>query len=197
MRKYIAYAVCVVLLILSGCSADPDIILKGTQNSASAKEEELLSEEEPPSSAEEEACIYVYICGAVQNPGVYELPLESRIYQLVEAAGGMSEDADGQSVNLAEIVSDGQMVRIPSHAETEDRPEENVSTGISTDGKVNINTASVDQLMTLNGIGQTKAEQIITYREENGAFPDTESIMQVSGIGKGTYEKIKNSITVQ
>lgn len=197
MRKYIAYVVCVVLLILSGCSANPDIILKGTQNSAPVEGEVSLPVEEPLSSAQEEACIYVYICGAVQNPGVYELPLESRVYQLVEAAGGMSEEADEQSVNLAEVVSDGQMVRIPSRAETEGQAEEAVSAGISTDGKVNINTASAEQLMTLNGIGQTKAEQIITYREENGAFPDTEAIMQVSGIGEGTYEKIKNSITVQ
>lgn len=197
MRKYITYAVCVILLILSGCRANPDIILKGTQNSAPSEEKVSLSVEESLSPEQEVSGIYVYICGAVKNPGVYELLPGSRVYQLVEAAGGMSEDADGQRVNLAEVVTDGQMVRIPSCTETEEQPEETVSDGISADGKVNINTASAEQLMTLNGIGQTKAEQIITYREENGAFPDTKAIMQVSGIGEGTYEKIKNSITVQ
>ncbi len=198
--KHITYVLilCVILLFLPGCSADPDIILKGSGGSAPAEEKVSCSEEEPVSPNQEESTIYVYICGAVQNPGVYEMAPESRIYQLVDAAGGMSGDADEQSVNLAETVTDGQMVRIPFRTEAEGTPgDTGGSAGISADGKVNINTASVEQLMSLNGIGETKAEQIITYREENGAFPDTEAIMQVSGIGEGTYEKIKNSITVQ
>lgn len=195
--KHITYVLCIVLLFLSGCAANPDVILKGTEISAPVEETMSCPEEEPVSPEQEEAVIYVYICGAVQNPGVYEMSPKSRIYQLVDAAGGMAEDADEQSVNLAETVTDGQMVRIPFLAEAEGQPEEAGSAGISADGKVNINTASVEQLMSLNGIGEAKAEQIVTYREENGAFLDTEAIMQVSGIGQGTYEKIKNSITVQ
>lgn len=195
--KHITYVLCIVLLFLSGCAANPDVILKGTEISAPVEETMSCPEEEPVSPEQEEAVIYVYICGAVQNPGVYEMSPKSRIYQLVDAAGGMAEDADEQSVNLAETVTDGQMVRIPFLTEAEGQPEEAGSAGISADGKVNINTASVEQLMSLNGIGEAKAEQIVTYREENGAFLDTEAIMQVSGIGQGTYEKIKNSITVQ
>ena len=197
MRKYIACAVCMMMLFLAGCSADPDVILKGEKISETTEESISLSEAEPIASGQEETGIYVYICGAVCNPGVYELPLGSRVYQLVDAAGGMSEDADKQGVNLAETVADGQMVRIPFCTETESQPMETTPVGISADGKVNINTASVEQLMSLSGIGETKAKQIITYREENGAFPDIEAIMQVSGIGEGTYEKIKDSITVQ
>lgn len=197
MRKYIACAVCMMMLFLAGCSADPDVILKGEKISETTEEGISLSEAEPIASGQEETGIYVYICGAVCNPGVYELPLGSRVYQLVDAAGGMSEDADKQGVNLAETVADGQMVRIPFCTETESQPMETTPVGISADGKVNINTASVEQLMSLSGIGETKAKQIITYREENGAFPDIEAIMQVSGIGEGTYEKIKDSITVQ
>lgn len=198
--KHITYVLvlCTILLFLSGCSTDPDVILKGTGISAQEEEKVSHPEEEPLSSEPEEASVYVYICGAVQNPGVYEMAPESRIYQLVDAAGGMVGDADEQGVNLAETVTDGQMVRIPFCTESEGMAEDTGgSVGISADGKVNINTASVEQLMSLNGIGEAKAEQIVTYREENGAFPDTEAIMQVSGIGEGTYEKIKDNITVQ
>ncbi len=202
MKSWIVYSICVFLLFsLAGCGPDPDIILKGNESSAVSEEQAGQDDGDESSPKDQEAAnIYVYICGAVCSPGVYEMAPDSRVYELVDAAGGMSGDADGQSVNLAETVSDGQMVRIPFCGETNAGGEEageSGAPGISSDGKVNINTASAEQLMTLSGIGQTKADQIIAYREKNGAFPNIEAIMQVSGIAEGTYEKIKDSITVQ
>ena len=214
MKKWFHAIVCVALLAISGCRPDPDLIL---QNGASVQEAEpsALEEErtdpggdsqaehaEPEEDSGEDTGqpeICAYICGAVRSPGVYELEADSRVFQLVELAGGMSEDADEKSVNLAEILTDGQMVWIPTK-------EESLSgAGISQAGSpaggtgtelININTASASELMELNGIGETKAEAIIAYREEHGAFGSTEEIMQVSGIGQGTFDKIKDEITV-
>ena len=202
MKKWL---VCVFLLVfLTGCRVDPDMILKGDEISVIAEEDMCSRTEAEPEMQEQKdndsSGIYVYICGAVKNPGVYELEKGSRVYQLVDAAGGLNEDADDRSVNLAETITDGQMVRILSVTEAEGGSEQefaNYASGITTDGKVNINTASEEELMSLSGIGQTKADGIIAYREEHGAFRNTEEIMQVSGIGESTYEKIKKDITVQ
>jgi competence protein ComEA len=198
-KKWMIYVVCFALIFnLAGCASKADMILKGSNTASGAEDDVLQSEDDVLVSKEQETSkIYVYICGAVQNPGVYEMEADSRIYQVVEAAGGFLEEADAQSVNLAETVTDGQMVRIPSQSDGETSSSQVSIPGISADGKININTASVEQLMTLSGIGQTKAEQIVAYREKNGAFADTEAIMQVSGIAEGTYEKIKDDITVQ
>lgn len=214
MKKWFPAIVCVALLTISGCRPDPDLIL---QNGASVQEAESSAPEEermdPGGDSQAEHAepeedsgedtgqpeICAYICGAVRSPGVYELEADSRVFQLVELAGGMSEDADEKSVNLAEILTDGQMVWIPTKEES--LSGEGISQAGSPAGGtgtelININTASASELMELNGIGETKAEAIIAYREEHGAFGSTEEIMQVSGIGQGTFDKIKDEITV-
>ncbi|MCC8029807.1 MAG: helix-hairpin-helix domain-containing protein [Lachnospiraceae bacterium] len=154
---------------------------------------------------DESSVICVYICGAVRNPGVYEMAEPARVYQLVELAGGLTEDADEQSVNLAQFAEDGQMIWIPTEEESAAgvaAPQEAESGTASSDsageesGKVNINSADISELTTLNGIGETKAAAIVAYREEHGSFQSIEEIMQVSGIAEGTYEKIKDYITV-
>ncbi len=149
------------------------------------------------------AGIYVYICGAVEKPGVYEVPEGSRIYELVEMAGGMTEEADETSVNLAQAVEDGTMVRIPTVEETASGGNSGwvsssgeTGVGETSGKKVNINTAGVEELMSLNGIGEVKARAIVDYREEHGSFKSAEEIMQVSGIGESTYDRIKEDITV-
>lgn len=183
---------CALFLFLSGCGKKPDLILQETSQA-----QETLSEQE--TEKQQSQNIFVYICGEVKNPGVYELPLGSRIYQLVEKAGGMKKKADTGAVNLAETLMDGQMIRIPEQSEHGQQTVSAASdsTGNGTDGKININTASREQLMTLAGIGEAKADQIIAYRTDNGAFQKIEDIMQVAGIKEGLFEKIKECITVQ
>lgn len=183
---------CALFLVLFGCGEKPDLILQETSLA-----QETLSEQE--TEKQQSQNIFVYICGEVKNPGVYELPSGSRIYQLVEKAGGMKKKADAGAVNLAEALMDGQMIRIPGQSEPGQQTVSaaSESTGSGTDGKININTASREQLMTLAGIGETKADQIIAYRTDNGAFQKIEDIMQVAGIKEGLFEKIKECITVQ
>ena len=183
---------CALFLVLFGCGEKPDLILQETSLA-----QETLSEQE--TEKQQSQNIFVYICGEVKNPGVYELPSGSRIYQLVEKAGGMKKKADAGAVNLAEALMDGQMIRIPGQSEPGQQTVSaaSESTGSGTDGKININTASREQLMTLAGIGETTADQIIAYRTDNGAFQKIEDIMQVAGIKEGLFEKIKECITVQ
>lgn len=165
--------------------------------------------------------IYVHICGAVVNPGVYELEDGSRVFEGIEAAGGLREDACGDYVNQASALKDGERLVIPTLEEIETAKAEGnarslwemgaadenaaaaasaensgASASMDGDGRVNINTATESELGNINGIGQGKAAAIVQYRQENGSFASIEDIMNVSGIKEGTYEKIKDKITV-
>lgn len=144
--------------------------------------------EEHTEHTEDVEYIFVYVCGAVNLEGVYELPSGSRVYEAVEAAGGFREDADKSNVNQAEVLEDEERIYVPVVGEETQEDS-------SKDGKVNINKASKEELMTLPGVGESRAESIIQYREENGAFRSVEDIMQVSGIKEGLFEKIKDMIT--
>lgn len=151
----------------------------------------------------------VYVCGAVNNPGVYTLSGTPRMADAVEAAGGMNEQADKNILNLAQYISDGQMIRIPAIGEVtdiEDRTEQqssdsnedkaNNSDVGQTNSKIDLNSATVTELMTIPGVGQTKAEAIVRYREENGRFEKVEDIMQISGIKEGSFAKMEPYICV-
>lgn len=144
-------------------------------------------------SSTEQSMIYVYVCGAVRAPQVVELPAESRVWDALEAAGGFAAEADRNAVNLAEPLTDGQKLYFP----TEGERELTGSDQASSDGRININTADAAQLCTLPGIGTSRAEAIIAYRKQNGAFAAVEDIMKVSGIKEGAFEKIKDRITVK
>jgi competence protein ComEA len=137
----------------------------------------------------------VYICGAVANPGVYELTGGSRICDALDAAGGFSENAGTTYLNLAEFVSDGQKIYVPTQEEltVELAAEEEAA---ADDGRININTASKEQLVTLPGIGDAKADSIIAYRTEHGAFSTIEEIMEIPGIKEAVFSKIKDFISV-
>ena len=137
--------------------------------------------------------ICVYVCGEVRAPGVYELREGDRIVDAVEAAGGTTEAASDTWLNLAEPVSDGQKIEVPSREQAEELEEENRK---AQSGLVNLNTASTEELMTLAGIGQSKAEAILSYREEHGGFEKPEDLMEIPGIKEGVFEKIKDQITV-
>lgn len=159
-------------------------------------ESEVLSEvQNTPvtESSTEPIKIYVHICGEVNNPGVYELAEGSRIFEAVEAAGGFTEEAAQASLNLAQVISDEEQIVILTQDEAAEkaRLEREQAAGI-----VNLNTASKEQLMTLTGIGESRAEDILRYRQESGGFQAIEEIMNVPGIKESAYLKIKDSITV-
>jgi len=137
------------------------------------------------------------ISGAVVRPGVYNLPPNSRIQDAIQAAGGFSEDAVVEILNLAAELADGQKIVVMAEGEVAlpvGGTERSIP--IEVNGLININTATVDQLDTLPGIGPAKAGDIITYRQNNGAFDKIEDIQNVSGIGPATFENIRNLISV-
>ena len=161
--------------------------------SSEPAEEMEYSEE----SSVQPAVIFVDISGAVEKPGVYEVTKETRLFEVIEMAGGLSEDADADHVNQASFVEDGQKIIIPvkgSDTAGDLLSSDSENSG-SVSGLININTASADELKTLNGIGDAMAERIIEYRSSR-AFRSREDIMSVDGIGSKTYEKIKDHITV-
>lgn len=125
--------------------------------------------------------IWVHVCGGVVNPGVYELPIGSRINDAVLAAGGFDEEADCEIMNLVEEITDGQQVRIPFIG------EQQVNTG---SGLTDINSATVEQLCQIPGIGESRAEAIIKYRDTNGAFECPEDLMRVPGIKEGIFARV-------
>jgi len=151
------------------------------------------------------APIQVHVVGAVRRPGVYTLPPESRLFQAVAAAGGMTEDADQERINLAERIYDGQQVYVPRRG-TPIPPSPTPMTAASNSRggqqpagitqKININTATAAELETLPGIGPVYAERIIAYRQEHGPFKDPAEIKKVKGIGQARYEQLKALITV-
>lgn len=171
---------------------------------AQAEGERLSGQEE------EETLIRVYVCGAVINPGVVSLPAESRVEDALIAAGGFKDDALRQALNLADWVCDGQMLYFPAEGEDMERlaaggwPGYGTQSGMGAEpgsgqaaGLVNINTADEAALITLPGIGEGRAKDIIAYREEYGRFNSPEDIMKVSGIKTSVYEKICDKITVK
>lgn len=158
--------------------------------------EALLDRTETPVSgcteAAEPKMISVYVCGAVVSPGVVELPEESRAADALQAAGGFAEDAETSYVNLAAKVTDGEKLYFPSVTEEPCLTAQEKGTEL-----VNINTAGVDVLCTLSGIGEARARDIVAYREENGSFKAKEDIMKVPGIKENAYKKICDSITIK
>lgn len=148
--------------------------------------------------------LYVHVCGAVNAPGVYELKTDARIYEALEAAGGMTEDAAADWINQAEALSDGERIYVPTQEEAEESAQSvsgrwadpNGNAGGSVSDKININTAAKEELMTLSGIGASKAESILKYRQEHGNFQNIEDLKKIEGIKDGVINKIKDDITV-
>lgn len=139
--------------------------------------------------------IYVQIDGAVKKPGVYKLPADSRVFLLIEKAGGLKSDAADSELNQAELLTDGQKITVLTKKELKSRQKE-ASDPVDGDGRVDLNRADEQTLTTISGIGPSKAAAIIAYREEHGPFKKTEDITKVSGIGAATYRRIKDKITV-
>lgn len=137
--------------------------------------------------------ICVYICGYVTNPGIYTVNKNTRVYEIIELAGGLSDEADDTALNLAGFVSDGQKLYIPAKGENTAEADCQVQAEKTL---VNINTADKAALMTLPGIGEAKAEDILQYRKNKGAFKNIEEIKNISGIKEAAFNKIKDLICV-
>ena len=202
---------------LSGCQNHKTEIMLDDQDTEKNTETEsgseeisnevtVLNEAELSEIPQEEiqAEIFVDVCGAVANPGVYEMDADSRVFQVIEAAGGFLPEAASASVNQAQPVSDGQQIYVPTQEEVEEgtmsaviQQTETAGDSDMAEGVVNINTADADILKSLSGIGDAKAQAILAYREEYGAFSAIEEIMQVPGIKESTFSAIKDKITVK
>ena len=139
--------------------------------------------------------IYVYACGEVVSPGVYEVKPDSRVFEILSLAGGVTDEADLSYINQAESCYDGEKIYVPAEGEYEDPAYAGSGAGES-DDRININTADSSSLQGLQGIGASRAEDIIAYREKNGKFTTIESIMEVPGIKQGTFDRIKDHIKV-
>ena len=156
----------------------------------------LVIEKNNSSGNEEPKTLFVHVGGAVVNPGLYELAEGSRVKDAIDAAGGLKEDADLDSINLAEQLGDGVHL-VVSTTQTQD-----TNTGLASDtkaqssGKVNINSASVSELKSLDGVGDATAQKIVDYRQNQGRFTKIEDLKNVSGIGDKKYESLKDKICV-
>ena len=145
--------------------------------------------------------IYVDVKGEIHHPGVYQMKAESRVKDLIEAAGGFTPLADNQKLNLAQLLEDQMVIVVPKKGEEVNSELAQAPTSqkkeVGKEGKVNINTATVEELKTLKGIGEKKAEAIIEYRKKNGSFKNKEELMKVRGIGKKLYESFQERVIVQ
>jgi len=179
----------VSMLILCGCGSKTSMISFESANELLQTAEE--SEQMLPSTEADEY-IVVYICGAVKSPGVFSLPKNSRVKDALEAAGGFSEAAAESSVNLAARLKDEEMICVLTLEEQAEKDEDTQSSPL-----VDINTADINTLCGLPGIGESRARDIVMYRKENGAFRVKEDIMKVNGIKESLYKKICDLITVK
>ena len=197
------------VLVFGGCGSQGSV-LKRTQEESSLletqeKEPETADgaetkdgQEENPEQTEESLpeWIYVDVCGAVENPGVYRIEAGSRVFQVLEQAGGCTEDASLETVNQADLLSDGQKIRIYTKEEAGQMEKKLQEEDPLLDDRVDINRAGKEELMTLTGVGETRAQAILAYRETHGSFSSVEELMQVEGIKEKTYEKLKDQIRI-
>lgn len=187
-------------------SEDTDIVSEDTSSETAISGDQEPDGNQAPDGTPailtgEPGKIYVYVCGAVAAPGVYELDEGSRVNDALVAAGGFSEDADRNVVNLAEEASDEQRIYFPVHGENLSQKWSSEDLDHAADsgeyaGLININKADVSELMELPGIGETRAGQIVEYRRTYGGFSTKEDLKNVSGIGDSIYRKLESYITV-
>lgn len=165
-----------------------------SKDSSSEKEVKKEEKEEPL----EQDQITVDVKGAVKSPGIYDLPVGSRVHDAVQKAGGLTEEADSKSLNLAQKVSDEALVYVPSKGEeaASQQAASGTSPSTSKEKKVNLNKASLEELKQVKGLGGKRAQDIIDHRETNGKFKSVDELKKVSGIGAKTIEKLKDYVTV-
>ena len=207
IKEYKIIVVCVGLGLAVGAffllKPIPEIPVKDTnpqtelESSVKVKsKEEIPKDIEETTEVVEQDLITVDVKGAVKSPGIYNLPLGSRVHDAVQKAGGMTENADSKNLNLAQKVSDESLVYVPSKEETDIQEASPNTTSSKESKKVNINKASLEELKQVKGLGGKRAQDIIDYRETKGTFKSVDDLKNVSGIGAKTIEKLKDYVTV-
>lgn len=181
-----------LLLTVCGCSSRTDNMLRLNTELQTEVETELA--ETDTELTEEPSEICVFVCGQVKNPGVYRLEAGSRVCDAIEKAGGCLDTADMWAVNQAEILTDESRIYIPEPGEDISAEEGNPSVQ---DGRISLNHAGKEELMTLPGIGEAKADSILEYRELNGGFKTIEELMNIPGIKEGIFQKIQDCVMVE
>ena len=174
--------------------AEVAAVSKDSSTEKDVKKEEKEEKEEPV----EQDLITVDVKGAVKSPGIYDLPVGSRVNDAVQKAGGLTEQADSKSLNLAQKVSDEALVYVPTKGEEAASQQTASGTASSTskEKKINLNKASLEELKQVKGLGGKRAQDIIEHREANGKFKSVDELKKVSGIGAKTIEKLKDYVTV-
>lgn len=144
----------------------------------------------------EQDLITVDVKGAVKSPGIYDLPVGSRINDAVQKAGGLTDNADSKSINLAQRISDEALVYVPTKEEATSQEAHSNASNTKENKKVNLNKASLEELKQVKGLGAKRAQDIIDHRESNGKFKSVDELKKVSGIGAKTIQKLKEYVTV-
>lgn len=195
-------SIIITLLSISGCHKNENedtVKLREAKAEQDDLKETKQKEKTEEKTKENQAAgeVLVHVCGQVQSPGVYRLKTGSRIFEALEAAGGILETAAGEALNQAETLTDGEQIYVPAKEEAALAAQiSSKDTDVSADGKVNINTATKEELMTLNGIGDSRAESIMRYREERGGFTAIEELKEIEGIKDGIFNKLKDQVKV-
>ena len=199
---------------MAGSVSEKEVSFSGTAGEDGAALPEETKTEHPentgglpegqPETEQTEQSAYVYVCGAVCQPGVYPITDQTRVFEAIDLAGGFRADADEQWLNQAEILQDGQRLYVYTKEETQQMEQKGITpseTGSggqknATEGKINLNTANREILMTLPGIGESKADALLAYRDEHGPFQSIEEIQNIPGIKSAVFSRIKDRITV-
>ncbi len=199
LNQFIKMALSVMFLcVFSACvdrnvqtSESESLTVLAKLSDASGKQNDIVEENKENAAAQIETpqTAFVHICGEVVYPGVYEVAADARVCDVLLLAGGFTDEAEADSVNMAQYVFDGMQVVIPSE-------NSQIAEMGTSSGKINLNTATKEELCTLPGIGESRAEDIIAYRTTHGGFSTIEEIMQVSGIKNAVYSRIKDLIWV-
>ena len=183
-----------LLFILTGCSLSPGgEIIEQVDSEYALDDDDHEGRMEEEMTTSKEDFIWIHICGQVKEPGVYSFKEGCRVFDAVEAAGGFTEYADKDSINLAMTLLDEGKIYIPSTGEQKEEKKQNQD---QSDGRINVNTATLDDFMTLPGIGEKRAESILKLREQKGSFQTVEELLEAEGIKEGIFEQIKDFIKV-
>ena len=204
IKEYRIIVICTGLGLLVGgfflLKPTPQTPVKETnlQAEVAAVSKDLSTEKEVKEEPVEQDLITVDVKGAVKSPGIYDLPVGSRVNDAVQKAGGLTDQADSKSLNLAQKVSDEALVYVPTKGEeaASQQAGSGVPSSTSKDKKVNLNKASLEELKQVKGLGGKRAQDIIDHREANGKFKSVDELKKVSGIGAKTIEKLKDYVTV-
>lgn len=201
-KKKLTYVVAAVVFVLlavviycvnAGFNRN-DISVENTGGAVIDEDAEVSAE----TAAPQNDYVIVHVSGAVISPGVYRIEGSMRVADAIEAAGGFCSNASDDNLNLAEPLADGEKITVLTRKQVKklNNKASSDKTGENSE-LININTASKEELMTLPGLGEAKADAVIKYREDNGGFKNTEEIMNISGIKEGVYSKISQYITVE